>query len=464
MIASLLAASSQLPYARMQMAITLGVHIILVPLGVAWPAITLIANYRGIKRGDADALRLAQRWSKVMAVTFAVGAVTGTVLSFELGLLWPKLMGRYGEAFGIPFAIEGLFFFTEAIFIAIYIYGWKRMAPWPHFWTGVPIMLAGIGGAVAVVAANSWMNQPEGITLDKAGKLIDVDPLGVIFNHATAYESLHMLIAAYIVGGFLVASIYAVGMLKGRNDRYHRLGLLIPFTVAAIAAPAQMIVGDWAARSVFHDQPVKFAAMEGVQKTSRDVPEIIGGIWVDGKIEGGVKIPGIASLLSGYSTNTKIKGLESVPARDRPPVTPVHLAWDLMVGLGSALTALSVWFGFVWWRKRRIPATRWFLRAAAVAGAAAIAALESGWIVTEVGRQPWIVYGILRTEDAVTTVGDLWISLTVVVLLYAALAVATILVLRSMAARWRRADLADEDVPYGPRALGHAHEPEPAGR
>ncbi|HZP28767.1 MAG TPA: cytochrome ubiquinol oxidase subunit I [Acidimicrobiia bacterium] len=454
-----LGASSQLPFARTQMAITLGVHIILVPLGVAWPAITLIADYRAIRKGDADSLRLAQRWSKVMAVTFAVGAVTGTVLSFELGLLWPRLMDRFGAAFGIPFAIEGIFFFTEAIFIAIYIYGWKRLRPWPHFWTGVPIMIAGIGGAVSVVAANSWMNQPGGFTLDKAGKVVDVDPLAVIFNRATPYESLHMIIAAYLVGGFLVASVYAVGILKGRTDRYHRIGFLIPFTVAAIAAPAQMVVGDWAARSVYHDQPVKFAAIEAVPRTSTHVPETLGGIYADGKVTGGIEIPDVASLLSGYSVNTRIKGFETVPARDRPPVTPVHLAWDVMVGLGTALTALSLWFAVVWWRRRRMPNTRWFLRAAALSGAAAIAALESGWVVTEVGRQPWIVSGFLRTEDAVTTVGDLWISLVVVLVLYAALAATAILVLRSMAARWRRAategELEEESVPYGPRPEMH---------
>jgi cytochrome d ubiquinol oxidase subunit I len=459
-----LGASSQLPFARTQMAITLGFHIILVPLGVAWPAITLIANYRAIKKDDADALRLAQRWSKVMAVTFAVGAVTGTVLTFEFGLLWPKLMDRFGAAFGIPFAIEGIFFFTEAIFIAIYIYGWKRLRPWPHFWTGVPIMIAGIGGAVSVVAANSWMNQPSGFTLNKAGEVIDVDPLAVIFNRATPYESLHMIIAAYIVGGFLVASIYAVGMLKGRTDHYHRIGFLIPFTVAAIAAPAQMVVGDWAARSVYQDQPEKFAAIEILPRTGTHVPETLGGVYVDRAVKGGIELPDVASLLSGFSVNTRIRGFLSVPPRDRPPVNAVHLAWDVMVGLGSALTALALWFAVVWWRRRRLPRTRWFLRAGAVAGIASIAALEAGWVVTEVGRQPWIVYHVMRVEDAVTTVGDLWISLLIVVVLYTALGVTAILVIRSMAARWRRADLADEDVPYGPRPLLSLPEPEPPTR
>src|SRR5829696_1171389 len=216
MLASL-AAIDPVPWARSQMAFTLASHIILVPLGVAWAFMALIANYRGIRKGDADAMLLAQRWSKYMAVTFAVGAVSGTVLSFGFGLLWPKFMGRFGDAFGIPFAIEGLFFFLEAIFVAIYIYGWKRLRPWPHFWTGVPVVIAGVGGTLSVVAANAWMNQPAGFTM-RDGELVDVRPLEVIFNDAFGYEAAHMLLA-----GFTVAGIYAAGMLRGRRDRYHRL-------------------------------------------------------------------------------------------------------------------------------------------------------------------------------------------------------------------------------------------------
>src|SRR5215203_3384187 len=287
------------PWARSQMAFTLASHIILVPLGVAWAFMALIANYRGIRKGDDDAMQLAQRWSKYMAVTFAVGAVSGTVLTFEFGLLWPRFMGRFGDAFGIPFTIEGLFFFLEAIFLAVYIYGWKRLKPWPHFWTGVPIVIAGIGGTVSVVAANAWMNEPAGFTLNSAGKVVDVDPWAVIFNKAMPLQSLHMLIAAYLVGGFLVASVYAFGMLRGRRDRYHRIGFLIPFTVAAIAMPIQMLVGDEMARWVYDNQPVKFAAIELVPTTSSDVPEVLfGHLNSDGTVSGGIPIPGLASWLS----------------------------------------------------------------------------------------------------------------------------------------------------------------------
>ncbi len=340
-------AVNPVPWARSQMAFTLAFHIVLVPLGVAWGFITLIANWRAIKKDDADALLLAQRWSKYMAVTFAVGAVTGTVLSFEFGLLWPRFMGRFGDAFGIPFAIEGLFFFLEAIFLAVYIYGWKRLKPWPHFWTGVPIVIAGIGGTVSVVAANAWMNEPAGFTLNSAGKVVDVDPWGVIFNKAMPLQSLHMLIAAYLVGGFLVASVYAFGMLRGRRDRYHRIGFLIPFTVAAIAMPFQMLVGDEMARWVFNNEPVKFAAIEMVPKTSTDVPETLFG-HLNGtgtEVEGGIPIPGLASILSdpAEGTATQIQGLDSFPKDERPTnsqVDVVHLAWDVMVGLGTMLFLL----------------------------------------------------------------------------------------------------------------------------
>lgn len=443
------------PWARAQMAFTLGVHIILVPLGVSWAFMTLVANYRAIKKDDADALRLAERWSKVMAVTFAVGAVTGTVLTFEFGLLWPRFMGRFGEAFGIPFAIEGLFFFTEAIFIAIYIYGWKRLAPWPHFWTGVPIVVAGIGGTASVVAANAWMNAPAGYTLSSAGRVVKVEPVEVIFNQAFPYETVHMLVAAYLVGGFLIASVYAFALLRGRRDRYYRLGFLIPFTVAAIAAPVQMVVGDWTARSVYHDQPEKFAAIELVPRTSSDVPETIGGyLGSDGRVHGGIAIPGVASLLSGFRTSTQIEGLDSVPVADRPKtreVNVVHYAWDLMIGIGTALLLLSAWFALVWWRRRDLPRTRWFLRAASAAGAAAVLALEAGWVVTEVGRQPWIVYGVMRVTDGATTNEGVWVTFLAILVLYAAVATTTILVLRMMSRRWRDGDLHERNVPYGPR-------------
>ncbi|HVI38824.1 MAG TPA: cytochrome ubiquinol oxidase subunit I, partial [Gaiellales bacterium] len=457
LVASLVAEAAdpaQLVPAREQMAFTLGFHIVLVPFGVAFTFLMLIANYRGIRRGDDAALLLARRWSQVAGVLFAVGAVSGTVLSFELGLLWPRLMGTYGAAFGVPFAVEGLFFFLEAIFVAIYIYGWDRMRPWAHFWTGVPVPLAGIGGTLSVVAANGWMNQPAGFTL-RDGQVVAVRPLGVIFNGAFWYEALHMLLAAYMIAGFTVAGVYAVGLLRGRNDRLHRLGLVIPLTVAAIATPVQIFVGDVAAREVFQNEPAKFAAIEMVPTTSTHVPETLLGVYDDGHVRFGIDIPNGASLLSGFSPGTRIRGLDEIPPELRPPdhlVTTVHLAFDVMVGIGFALLALSVWFAFAAWRRRGVPTGRWFLRCTAVSGVAAIIALECGWIVTEVGRQPWTVVGYLLTRNAVTRSGNVWLFFTATLVLYVAVGYGTFLALRLLRRRWRDQGAADEDgsVPYGP--------------
>jgi cytochrome bd ubiquinol oxidase subunit I len=445
------------PWARSQMAFTLGAHIILVPLGVSWAFMTLIANWRAIRKDDADARQLAERWSKYMAVTFAVGAVTGTVLTFEFGLLWPKFMGRFGDAFGIPFAVEGLFFFLEAIFIAIYIYGWKRLKPWPHFWTGVPIVIAGIGGTVSVIAANAWMNEPAGFTLNSAGKIVDVDPWAVIFNSAMPYEAAHMLVAAYLVGGFLIASVYAWGMLRGRRDRYHRIGFIIAFSVAAIATPVQMMVGDTLARWVYNNEPVKFAAIELVPKTESDVPEtLLGHLNSDGTVTGGIPIPGLASILSDPAdgTSTQIEGLDAFPVDERPTtaqVNTVHLAWDLMIGIGTLLSLLSVWYGATWLFRRDMPSSKLFLWVASGAGILAIVCLEAGWVVTEVGRQPWIVRNYMRVEDGATGNEGVWVTFLVIVALYLVVGVVLVKVLRAMSRRFRAAQVDETDVPYGPR-------------
>jgi cytochrome d ubiquinol oxidase subunit I len=450
----LAASASNLLAAREQMAFTLGFHIVLSCLGVALPATILAANYIGLKRRDADAMELAKRWSKAMAVTFAVGAVTGTVLSFEFGLLWPGLMDRFGSVFGIGFAIEGIFFFLEAIFLAIYIYGWKRLSPWGHFWSGVPMFVCGIGGAFSVVAANSWMNQPQGFTENAAGKVTDVEPLKVLFNPATGYEVPHMILAAYMVVGFLVASIYAVGMLKGRRDRLHKLGLLIPLVIACVATPLQLFVGDTAARAVAKDQPSKFAGMECIQETGGHQTEYVGGICTASGVKVAIPIPDLDSLLVGFNPDTKVIGLNSIPKDERPPAnTLLHLAFDTMVGIGSALLLLGPWLLWSFWKKRDIPRTPWFLRAVAVSGAGAILALWSGWIVTEVGRQPWIVYQKMRTSEAVTHAGGIWFTFGLLLLLYATIGTVAVLVLRRMSRRWREAggaDAEDTAAPYSP--------------
>jgi cytochrome d ubiquinol oxidase subunit I len=318
-------------------------------------------------------------------------------------------------------------------------------------WAAVPIVISGIGGAFSVVAMNAWMNQPQGFDLDAAGNVTNVRPLEVLFNPATGYEFFHMFLAAYMVTGFLVASVYAVGMLRGRRDRYHRLGFIIPFTVAAIATPIQLFVGDTAARAVADDQPAKFAGFECVYQGGPDQTEHIGGICTDGKVKGGIGIPGLDSFLVGFSTDTDVTGLNQIPDNEEPPaLTMLHLAFDTMVGVGSALFLLAIWFAITWWRRRDLPATPWFLRAGAIAGIAAVLALECGWIVTEVGRQPWIVNGFMRTSEAVTPAQGIWWVFGVTISLYIALGAVAVIVLRALSRRWREGLPDEGEIPYGP--------------
>jgi cytochrome bd ubiquinol oxidase subunit I len=436
--------------ARAQMASTLGFHIILACFGIALPTFVLLAEFVGLRRHNETAMRLARRWSQVMAVLIAVGAVTGTVLSFEMGLLWPGLMRKYGEVLGFPFALEGIFFFLEAIFAAIYLFGWRRLSGWAHFWSGIPIAISGIFGAMSVVAVNSWMNQPGGFT-EKDGHVVAIDPWQVFFNHAAIYEMPHMILAAYMVAGFCVAAAYAVGILRGRRDRYHYTGFALGFVPAAVLTPFQIFVGDTAARAIAKDQPVKFATMEYVARTSRDVPEWLGGVDIGGHIYGGLKIPYLDSLLVGFRPSTKVTGFDSVSSADRPPVVwLIHLCFDAMVGVGSLLLLFGLWALWAWWRGRRFPSNRLFWMAGAVSGVAAIVAMECGWVVTEVGRQPWAVYHLQTTAAAATTNGGVVTTLSIIVALYALLGVATVLIVRMLARRWRRSDLEESSVPYGP--------------
>jgi cytochrome d ubiquinol oxidase subunit I len=440
--------------ARAQMATTLGFHIILACFGIALPAFVLLAEFIGLRRHNDTAMRLAYRWSQVMAVLIAVGAVTGTVLSFEMGLLWPGLMRQFGAVLGFPFAVEGIFFFLEAIFAGIYLFGWRRLSGWAHFWSGVPIAVSGIFGAMSVVAVNSWMNQPGGF-VEKNGRIVSIHPWQVFFNHAAIFEMPHMILAAYMVAGFCVAGVYAAGILRGRRDRYHYTGFALGFVPAAIVTPFQIFVGDTAARAVARDQPVKFAAMEYVSRTSRHVPEWVGGVRVGGHVYGGLKIPDLDSLLVGFTPGTKVVGWDTVPPGGRPPVVwLIHLCFDAMVGLGSLLLLIGLWAAWEWWRRRRLPSHRVFWMAGAVSGVAAIVAMECGWVVTEVGRQPWVVYHLQTTAAAATTNGGVVATLSIIVVVYALLGIATLLILRMLSRHWRRSDIEDTSVPYGPPAPG----------
>lgn len=459
-----LAAEALLP-SRIQMAFTLATHVLLVPLGVALPALTLLMEGIGLWRKDPVARTIARRWSVVMAVQFAVGAVTGTILSFEFGILWPRMMGSFGAAFGLGFAIEGLAFFAEAVFIGIYLYGWERLNPKAHFLVGLTLVPAGLLGAFGVLSANAWMNTPGGVTL-AAGRVVDVDVLKALFTRALGYEFWHFLIALYMTAGFMVASVYAVAWLRGRRDHYQRLAFAVPFTMAVALTPVQFVVGDLSARAIANDQPAKFAAVEITWTTRDHNPEVLGGFIDDaGQVHLGIPIPALDSLLVGYSPNTVIRGLTSFAADSRPntlEVNIVHLAFDVMVGLGGAGVALCAWYVWIVLRRRRLPESTWFYRLAALSGVGCYTAVESGWITTEVGRQPWIVTGVMRVSDAVTEApaSFVWTSLVTLVVIYVLIAFLFVTLLLRLAERWRgedsRAIVAPEvGFPYGPRtALG----------
>src|SRR5687767_2903725 len=418
--------------ARSQMALSLGWHIVIACFGVGFPLIVLIAEWRALRTGDAVYSALARAWTKALGVLFAVGAVSGTILSFELGILWPRFMGRFGEVIGLPFAIEGIAFFVEAIFVGLYLYGWDRLSPRVHLLTGIPIVVAGVASAWFVVTANAWMNQPAGFRLDSSGAVVDPDPWAAMMNPATPVQTTHMILAAFMVAGFGVAAVYATGWLRGRRDRYHRLGFLVPFTLAALVTPVQIGVGDWAARFLADRQPVKLAALEGLHETQRGAPLTIGGLYVDGRVHLGLRIPKGLSLLAHHDPDAVVRGLDEVPPEDRPPVAIVRNAFQVMVGIGTGLLLLGAWFAFAWWRKRDLPRSRWFYRAAVAAGFATPVALEAGWIVTEVGRQPWIVWRVMRVEEAVTTAPNIRFGLYLLFVVYALLTWGTIFVLRRL--------------------------------
>jgi cytochrome bd ubiquinol oxidase subunit I len=413
-----------LDQARQMQALSFAAHIPLVCFGIAFPSMVLFVEWLGRRTGNPVCLTLAKRWSKIMLALFAVGVVTGTILSFELGLLWPNFMGTFGSVFGLGFAIEGISFFLEAIFIAIYVYGWGRMSPRWHLLAGVPIVITGFTGSLMVISVNGWMNHPSGFRIEN-GKVFDVHPFQALFENSYFWHELvHMYLAGYIVAGFVTSAVYAFGWLRGARGRYERTALVVPLTVAALAAPVQILVGDWAARDVARTQPIKLAAFEGVGRSEKGAPVHLLG-WYDGSdVRYGIPIPKLLSFLAYHDTNAEVKGLDTVKVEDRPPVNVVRFAFQTMVGIGTGLALLSVVYVGVWLRRRRLPRSVWFFRAVVLAGPAALVALIAGWITTEVGRQPWVVYDVMRTEDAVTGAGGIPLGYATLVIVYLGLAVA----------------------------------------
>jgi cytochrome bd ubiquinol oxidase subunit I len=415
--------------ARQMQALSFAVHIPLVCFGIAFPALLLFVEWLYLRTGDQLYRTLARRWTRVMVALFAAGAVTGTILSLEMGLLWPGFTGTFGSVFGLGFAIEGFSFFMEAIFIGIYVYGWSRLSPRAHFASGLPIAIAGFSGSLMVIAVNGWMNHPTGFRLNH-GRAVDVDPLRALFaNSYFWHELIHMYLAGYMVTGFLVAGAYAFGRLRGRWGRYERTALAVPLAVATLASVAQIFAGDWNGRAVAAAQPTKLAAFEGLGQTTRGAPVHILGWYSDGRVEYGIPIPRLLSLLAFHSTSATVQGLDAVAPADRPPVNVVRVAFQAMVGIGSLLVLLSAVYFVTRIRSKRLPESRWFYRALVAAGPLSVVALICGWVVTEVGRQPWVVYRVMRTSQAVTGAGGIPVGYATLAAVYLALTAGVLWVL-----------------------------------
>jgi cytochrome d ubiquinol oxidase subunit I len=423
------------------MGTSLGFHIVFAVLGVGLPLLMLIAEGLWLRTKDPVWLTLARRWSKAFGILFAVGAVSGTTLSFELGLLWPRFMAFSGAIFGLPFSAEGFAFFLEAIFLGLYLYGWDRLSPVAHWLTSIPIALSGAASSVFVVMANAWMNSPTGFRLGSNGELVDVNPVSAALNASTPTEDPHMLVSAYVVTGFLVGAVYAAGILRRRNDALHRRGLVLGMAMAAAAIVLAGITGDSSARFIYQSQPVKFAALEGIYTTQRGAPIHLGGIPIDSehRVVGAIELPGLLSFLAAFDFNAVVRGLDSFPPNDRPNTVLVHLSFDTMVGFGILIGLAAALFWVLLIYRRRVPMWRPLLWALVAAGPASVIAMEAGWFVTEFGRQPWIVYGILRTTDAATTAPALGPTFVIFFVIYIGLAVTTARLLALQAKRNRAA-------------------------
>ena len=410
--------------ARSQMAVSLAFHIVFAVIGIAMPLMMVLAERRWRVTGHAIYLDLAKRWAKGTAILFAVGAVSGTVLSFELGLLWPRFMEFAGPIIGMPFSLEGFAFFTEAIFLGIYLYGWDRISPRAHLWAGVAVALSGTASGVFVVIANAWMNAPAGFELVN-GQAVNVDPFAAMANAAAVSQTLHMTLAAYAATGFAVAGIHAFLLLKDPANAFHRRALEIALIVGAPAAVLQPISGDISARHVAAHQPVKLAAAEALFRTRADAPLTLGG-WPDvaaRETRFGVEVPYALSLLAFHDPHAVVKGLDLVPESEWPNVPAVHLSFQVMVAVGSYLAVVALWTGWLAWRRADLAHNRWLLRAIALATPLGFVAVEAGWMVTELGRQPWVIYGVLRTRDAVTPMPGLVVPFVTFTLLYCFLGV-----------------------------------------
>jgi cytochrome d ubiquinol oxidase subunit I len=425
--------------ARSQMAMSLAFHIIFAAIGIAMPLLMIIAEWKWLRSKDEIYLTLAKRWAKGTAILFAVGAVSGTVLSFELGLLWPGFMGYAGAIIGMPFSLEGFAFFTEAIFLGIYLYGWTRVPPRAHLFAGAVVALSGVMSGIFVVIANAWMNAPAGFRLVD-GKPVDIDPIAAMMNTASLPQTLHMTLAAYAATGFAVAGIHAFMLMRDRGNRFHKAALNIALVVGGVSAILQPLSGDFIAKTVAKTQPVKLAALEGQFQTEQAAPLRIGGIPDEkaGVTRYAIEIPYALSILAYSDPHSVVKGLNDFPADARPPVAIIHISFQIMVACGVAMMLVALWAAWRYLRCRRNQKwldSKWFLRLLVAAAPLGFIGIETGWTVTEVGRQPWIIYGVMRTSEAVTPMNGLVVPFITFTVLYIFLAVITVwLLLRQVAA------------------------------
>lgn len=427
--------------ARAQMGTSLSFHIIFSLFGIGLPLFLCIAEGLALKTKNPTWLLLARNWSRAAAILFAIGAVSGTIISFELGLLWPTYTKFAGQVVGLPFALEGFAFFVEAIFLGLYLYGWDKLSPRIHWLCSFPIWISGILSAWFIISVNSWMNTPAGFVI-RQGKIVDINPWQAIFNPSMPYETMHMLFACFVVTSLVMAGIYAFAFLRGRREEYYRKGLLLALLIGLIATPLQIFTGDLNARALFEDQPVKFAAMEGDFQTENGPPLRIGGIAdpTTGQVYYAIEIPAGESLLVYGNLTGQVRGLNAFPRSDWPDAIPaIHLSFDVMVGCGFFVLFILLLFWLLFWRqKQRLFKSRWLpwlLRGIILSGPLTIIAVICGWMVTELGRQPWVITGFLYTRDAVTAAP--WVSVTflVFVLVYLLLAFALIRLLLGLARR-----------------------------
>jgi cytochrome d ubiquinol oxidase subunit I len=416
--------------ARSQMALSLGFHIIYACIGMVMPFFMAVAHYRWLKTKDENHKNVAKAWSKGVAIFFATGAVSGTILSFELGLLWPKFMQHAGPIFGMPFSLEGTAFFIEAIALGFFLYGWDRLNPIFHWFTGVVVGISGLASGILVVAANSWMNSPAGFDYVN-GQYINIDPMKAMFNQAWFSEALHMTLAAFASTGFAVAGVHALMIVRKQNVSFHRQAFKIAAGFAAVAAILQPLAGDIAAKSVAKRQPAKLAAMEAYFKTQPASPLVIGGIPDEKqkKVNYGLEIPGLLSFLVHDNFHEPVKGLDQIPEQDQPPVAITHYSFQVMVGFGMFMMLVGVLYLIAVWFKKHWLEKDWLLKLFIIAIPTGFIALEAGWMVTEIGRQPWIIQGVMRTADAITPMPGIAYSFYLFTAIYFSLSIVVVFLL-----------------------------------